>query len=145
MLDETNNNRPERRSALIAHELSRLVSTLPPLARSDSQEKAAFKSMALDTPSSGQRNLQQRSTFQVLVSWSAPLSPPSWKICQLVIPVIFWPSTQPKNTIPRWYTGRKWHIPMASNRKRSRGRIKAYDMGQGDGPIVPLQWCTGRE
>ena len=59
--------------------------------------------------------------------------------------VIFWPSTQPKNAIPRWYTGRKWHIPMASNRKRSRGRIKAYDMGQGEGPIVPLQWCTGRE
>ena len=59
--------------------------------------------------------------------------------------VIFWPSTQPKNAIPRWYTGRKWHIPMASNRKRSRGRIKAYDMGQGEGLIVPLQWCTGRE
>ena len=63
-----------------------------------------------------------------------------------VISVIFWPSTRPKNVIPRWYTGRKWHIPMASNRKRSRGRIKAYDMGQGpiEGPIVPLQWCTGR-
>ena len=29
--------------------------------------------------------------------------------------------------------------------KRTRGRIKAYDMGQGEGPIVPLQWCTGRE
>ena len=57
----------------------------------------------------------------------------------------FDPSTRPKNTIPRWYTGRKWHIPMASNRKRSRGRIKAYDMGQGEGLIVPLQWCTGRE
>ena len=51
----------------------------------------------------------------------------------------------PKNAIPRWYTGRKWHIPMASNRKKSRGQIKAYDMGQGEGPIVPLQWCTGRE
>ena len=59
--------------------------------------------------------------------------------------VIFWPSTRPKNTIPRWYTGRKWHIPTASNRNRSRGRIKAYDMGQGEGPIVPLQSCTGRE
>ena len=34
---------------------------------------------------------------------------------------------------------------MASNRKKSRGRIKAYDIGQGEGPIVPLQWCTGRE
>ena len=28
---------------------------------------------------------------------------------------------------------------MASNRKRSRGRIKAYNMGQGEGPTVPLQ------
>ena len=28
-----------------------------------------------------------------------------------------------KHAIPRWYTGRKWHIPMASNRKRSQGRI----------------------
>ena len=27
---------------------------------------------------------------------------------------------------------------MASNRKRSRGWINAYDMGQGEGPIVPL-------
>ena len=52
--------------------------------------------------------------------------------------VIFWPSIRPKNTNPRWYTGRKWHIPMASNWKRSGGRIKAYDMGQGEGPIVPL-------
>ena len=59
--------------------------------------------------------------------------------------VIFWHSTQHKKAIPRWYTGRKWHIPMASNRKRSRGRIKSYDMGQSEGPIVPLQWCTGRE
>ena len=56
-----------------------------------------------------------------------------------------WPSTRPKNAIPRWCTGRKWHIPMASNQKRSRGRIKAYNMGQGEGPTVPLQWCTGRE
>ena len=28
---------------------------------------------------------------------------------------------------------------MASNRKRLRGRIKADDMGQGEGPTVPLQ------
>ena len=59
--------------------------------------------------------------------------------------VIFWPSSRPKNAIPRWYTGRKWHIPTASNRKRSRGRIKAYDMGKGEGPILPLQSCTRRE
>ena len=53
--------------------------------------------------------------------------------------VIFWPSTRPKNAIPRWYTGRKWHIPMASNQKRSRGRINADNMVQGEGPTVPLQ------
>ena len=53
---------------------------------------------------------------------------------------MFWPSTwPPKNAIPRWCTGRKWHIPMASNRKRSRGRIKANNMGQGEGPTVPIQ------
>ena len=57
----------------------------------------------------------------------------------------FDPSPRPKNAIPRWYTGRKWHIPTASNRKKSRGWIKAYDMGQGEGFIVPLQSCTGRE
>ena len=28
---------------------------------------------------------------------------------------------------------------MASNRKRSRGRIKAYYMGQGEGHTVPIQ------
>ena len=59
--------------------------------------------------------------------------------------VMFWSLTRPKNAIPRWCTGWKWHIPMASNRKRSRGRIKAYNMGQGEGLTVPLQWCTGRE
>ena len=30
-------------------------------------------------------------------------------------------------------------IPMASNQKRSCGRIKAYNMGQGEGPTVPIQ------
>ena len=31
---------------------------------------------------------------------------------------------------------------MASNRKRLRGRIKAYNMGQGEGPTVPIQTDT---
>ena len=30
-------------------------------------------------------------------------------------------------------------IPMASNRRRSRRRIKADNMGQGEGPTVSLQ------
>ena len=53
--------------------------------------------------------------------------------------VIFWPPTRPKNAIPRWCTGSKWHIPTASNRKRSCWLIKADNMGQGEGPTVPLQ------
>ena len=36
----------------------------------------------------------------------------------------------------RW---RKWHISMASNRKRSRRWSLANNMGQGEGPTVPLQ------
>ena len=45
----------------------------------------------------------------------------------------------------KWCTGRKWHIPMASNRKRSRGRIKADNMGQSEGPTVPLQSDASEE
>ena len=59
--------------------------------------------------------------------------------------VIFWPLTRPKNAIPRWCTGRKWHILMASNRKRSRGEIKADNMGQGEGPTVALQSDASEE
>ena len=115
----------------------------------------------------------ERSFFSylVIVLWSTELSPLAqlifWGFCLYIVTqfelvklkflirlhwvffwvtfVIFWPSTRPKNAIPRWCTGRKWHIPMVSNRKRSHGRIKAYNMGQGEGPTVPLQWCTGRE
>ena len=71
--------------------------------------------------------------------------PSSFVEISLEILLYFDPSPRHKNVIPRWYTGRKWHIPTASNRKRSCGRIKAYDMGQGEGLIVPLQSCTGRE
>ena len=47
------------------------------------------------------------------------------------------------HAISKWCTGRKWQIPIASHRKRSRGRIKADNMGQGEGPTS--EWCTGRE
>ena len=86
MLDVAHSNLPERRSVLIAHELSRLSVDIATLSKVRFQEKVASKSMAPDTPSSGQRNLQQRGAFQALVSWSPPSSPPGWKICQLVIP-----------------------------------------------------------
>ena len=83
-------------------------------------------------------NRQVQLLWHQLKTWNS-------KFYSFAIMLYFDPSTRPKNANPRWCTGRKWHIPMASNRKRSRGRIKAYDMGQGEGPIVPLQWCTGRE
>ena len=76
--------------------------------------------------------LKDLKIFHLCVKWNI--------VCnKLWLNVIFWPSTQPKNAIPRWCTWRKWHIPMASNRKRSHGWIKADNMGQGEGPTVPLQ------
>ena len=55
--------------------------------------------------------------------------------------VVCWPSTRPNMPFPKWCTGRKWHIPMANNQKKSRRRIwdkvKAHD--------TLIDWCTGRE
>ena len=51
-----------------------------------------------------------------------------------------------KHAIPNWCTGRKWHIPIASNRKRSRGRIwlmKWDKVKKSYGTLI--DWCTGRE
>ena len=53
-----------------------------------------------------------------------------------------------KYAIPKWCTGRKGHIPMASNRKKSRRRNLADEMGKGEkkkshGALI--DWCTGRE
>ena len=45
-----------------------------------------------------------------------------------------------KYAIPKWCTGRKWHIPMASNRKKSRKRDLADEMGQGK----KFPWYTHR-
>ena len=54
----------------------------------------------------------------------------------MVPSIIFWPSTRPKNAIPRWCTGRKWHIPMDSNRKKLHGRKLADEMGRAK--IIPM-------
>ena len=82
-----------------------------------------------------------RKKFQVIISQRKPFLE-----LDFITIVIFWPSTRPQKMLFQGDTPEgSGHIPMASNRKRSRGRIKAYDMGQGEGPIVPLQWCTGRE
>lgn len=58
MLDAVPGNRPEGHSALIARELSTLNIDIAALARSASQAKKTSRSMALDTLSSGQGNLQ---------------------------------------------------------------------------------------
>ena len=44
-----------------------------------------------------------------------------------------------KDAIPKWCTGRKWHIPMASNRKRLHGRIWLMKWNK-----VKIPWYTHR-
>ena len=72
MLDKTDSNRPERRSALIAHELPRLDVDIAALSKVHFPEESSIRSIALDTPSSGQENLQQRGVSLALASCSEP-------------------------------------------------------------------------
>ena len=59
--------------------------------------------------------------------------------------VVFWPSTRPNMPFKSDAIGRKWPIPMASNRKKSRrwiwltkwDKVKAHD--------TLIDWRTGRE
>ena len=44
-----------------------------------------------------------------------------------------------KHAIPKWCTGRKWHIPMASNRKKSRRWIWLTKWDK-----VKIPWYTHR-
>ena len=50
-----------------------------------------------------------------------------------------------KHAIPKWCTGRKWHIPMASNRKKSRWRIwlTKWDKVKAHDKLIDRR--TGRE
>ena len=51
-----------------------------------------------------------------------------------------------KNAIPRWCTGRKWHILMAVMRGNSVGRnwlMKWDELKNSHGTLI--DWCTGRE
>ena len=60
--------------------------------------------------------------------------------------VVFWPSTRPKNAIPRWCTGRKWHILMAVMRGNPVGGnwlMKCDEVKNSHGTLI--DWCTGRE
>ena len=50
-----------------------------------------------------------------------------------------------KHAIPKWCTGRKWHIPMASNRKKSRWRIWLTKWAKVKAHDTLIDWCTGRE
>ena len=50
-----------------------------------------------------------------------------------------------KHVIPKWCTGRKWHIPMASNRKKSRRRILLTKWDKVKAHDTLIDWCTGRE
>ena len=50
-----------------------------------------------------------------------------------------------KYAIPKWCTGRKWHIPMASNRKKSRMRIWLTKWDKVKAHDTFIDRCTGRE
>ena len=50
-----------------------------------------------------------------------------------------------KHAIPKWCTGRKWPIPMASNREKSRKRIWLTKWDTVKAHDTLIDWCTGRE
>ena len=50
-----------------------------------------------------------------------------------------------KHAISKWCTRRKWHIPMASNRKKSRRRIWLTKWDKVKAHDTLIDWCTGRE
>ena len=50
-----------------------------------------------------------------------------------------------KHAIPKWCTGRKWHIPMASNRKKSRRQVWLTKWDKVKAHDTLIDWCTRRE
>ena len=50
-----------------------------------------------------------------------------------------------KHAIPKWCTGRKWHIPMANNRKKSCRRIWLTKWDKVKAHDTLIDWCTKRE
>ena len=50
-----------------------------------------------------------------------------------------------KHAIPKWCTGRKWHIPMASNRKKSGRQIGLTKWDKVKAHDTLIDWYTGRE
>ena len=93
-----------------------------------------------------QNKLSDLSFFLVFTNWAEnffrifkPLQSSNIYICCILT---FDPA---KHAISKWCIGRKWHIPMASNWKKSRrwiwltkwDKVKAHD--------TLIDWCTGRE
>ena len=72
------------------------------------------------------------------ITWISPLISENHHCCILT----FGPA---KHAIPKWCTGRKWHIPMASNRKKSRRRIWLTKWDKVKAHDTLIDWCTGRE
>ena len=56
--------------------------------------------------------------------------------------VVYWPSTRPNMPFQRQ---RKWLIPMASNRKKSRRRVWLTIWDKVKSRSTVTDWCTGRE
>ena len=60
--------------------------------------------------------------------------------------VMFWTFDPAKNAIPRWCTGRRWHILMAvmrGNRVDGNWLMKWDEVKNSHGTLI--DWCTGRE
>ena len=70
-----------------------------------------------------------------------------WKSsCVSVSIVMSWPFDPTKNAIPRWCTGRRWHILMAvmrGNRVGGNWLMKWDELKNSHGTLI--DWCTGRE
>ena len=60
--------------------------------------------------------------------------------------VVFWPFDLAKNAIPKWCTGRRWHILMTvmrGNRVGENWQMKWDELKNSHGTL--RDWCTGRE
>ena len=50
-----------------------------------------------------------------------------------------------KHAIPKWCTGKKWHIPIASNRKKSCRRVWLMKWDKVKAHDTLIDWSNGRE
>ena len=68
-----------------------------------------------------------------------------WNLRLLYVHMLYMTFDPAKNAIPKRCTGRKWHIPIASNRKKSRRRIWLTKWDKVKAHDTFIDWCTGRE